>query len=258
MIRLAAHVARLSNVGTSRPKRRLALLPLIALALWCQVWPRSEEALGATAEGRLQDLVAEGERWWRQSPDPRNPVACATCHRDPAKTRGWAASFPKFKPLPPPHARVMTLLQANAEAVARHYGLPDPLPAATAITAFLTSLGADVPISPGVSAGQPVFPTRMRELAASVVRGERLYARTCSQCHDAKAVAPSITAFPRVVDGPVESLEGFLERHHSLKRSLAWDGPAMADLIAYLTSRAPGRPIGLQMYQASQEAKEGS
>jgi cytochrome c553 len=152
----------------------------------------------------------------------------------------------------------MTLLQANAEAVARHYGLPDPLPAATAITAFLASLGADVPISPGVSAGQPVFPTRMRELAASAVRGERLYARMCVQCHDAKAVAPSITAFPRVVNARAESLEGFLERHHSLKRSLAWDGPAMADLMAYLTSRVSGRPVGLQVYQGSQEAKERS
>ena len=241
------------------PGVRPWILPLlIGFAVGWNVWLGPMWVMQAAAEGGLQALVAEGERWWRQSSDPLNPVACATCHRDPAKTRGWAASFPKFKPLPPPHARVMTLLQANAEAVARHYGLPDSLPAATAITAFLTSQGADVPISPGVSAGQPVFPTRMRELAASVVRGGRLYARTCSQCHDAKAVAPSITAFPRVVDGRAESLEGFLERHHSLKRSLAWDGPAMADLIAYLTSRAPGRPIGLQMYQASQEAKEGS
>src|SRR5207245_2429313 len=46
------------------------------------------------------DLVAEGERWWTRSPDPANPVACATCHWDPGATRGWAASFPKWKPLP--------------------------------------------------------------------------------------------------------------------------------------------------------------
>ncbi|MBI2468305.1 MAG: hypothetical protein HYV62_10910, partial [Candidatus Rokubacteria bacterium] len=80
-------------------------------------------AVGAAASatrGSSAVLVAEGERWWRQSPDPGNPVACATCHWDASLTRGWAAGFPKVKPLPPPHTRVMTLLQANAEAVARH------------------------------------------------------------------------------------------------------------------------------------------
>jgi cytochrome c553 len=244
---------KLKNLVWGPGVRPCILALLIGFAVGWNVWLGPMWVMQAAAEGGLQALVAEGERVWRQSPDPRNPVACATCHRDPAKTRGWAASFPKFKPLPPPHARVMTLLQANAEAVARHYGLSDPLPAATAITAFLTSLGADVPISPGVSAGQPVFPTRMRELYASAVRGERLYARTCSQCHDAKAVAPSITAFPRAVNARAESLEGFLERHHSLKRSLAWNGPAMADLIAYLTSRLPGRPIGLHITHATTE-----
>jgi mono/diheme cytochrome c family protein len=210
------------------------------------------------SESGLQALVAEGERLWTHSPDPSNPVACATCHRDTAMTRGWAASFPKFKPLPPPHARVMTLLQANAEAVERHYRLHDPLPAATAITAYLTSLGADVPVSPGVSAGQPVFAARMEALAASVVRGQGLYARSCGQCHKPQAAAASARAFPRAAEGHAESLEGFLERHQPGTQALAWDGPAMADLIAYLMSQVAGQPIGLHTYHASQEAKEGS
>ena len=231
---------------------------LIGFAVACHVWSGPTCARQAAAESELRALAAEGERLWTQSPDPGNPVACATCHRDPAKTRGWAASFPKFKPLPPPHSRVMTLLQANAEAVERHYRLPNPLPAATAITAFLTAQGAGIPISPGISAGQPVFPARMRELAASVVRGERLYARSCGQCHKPFDLAPSATAFPRVVEGRAEPLEGFIERHQSLGQQLSWDGQATADIMAYLMSQAAGRPIGHHTYQASTEGKEGS
>jgi len=102
-----------------------AILLLAALAAGP---PAGFIAAGATATSEPASTVqtpddalrAEGERWWTRSPDPRNPVACATCHHDPALTRGWAAGFPKVKPLPPPHTRVMTLLQANAEAVARH------------------------------------------------------------------------------------------------------------------------------------------
>jgi mono/diheme cytochrome c family protein len=240
-----------------RVKRRIVSL-LVAFLAVCQVWPGPTYVRQAAAQTDLQALVAEGERLWTQSPDPSNPVACATCHRDPAMTRGWAASFPKFKPLPPPHARVMTLLQANAEAVERHYRLRDPLPAATAITAYLTSLGADVPVSPGVSAGQPVFQARMQALAASVVRGERLYAKSCDQCHKLPVAAPSVRAFPRMRDGHAESIETFIERHHPLGQPLSWDGPAMADLIAYLMSQVAGEPIGLHTYYASQEAKEGS
>ena len=89
--------------------------------------------------------------------------------------RGWAAGFPKVKPLPPPHTRVMTLLQANVEAVARHYRRPDALPVATAITAYLTALGADLPVSPGMSPGQPVFPERIRQLRDRALK--RLYRR---------------------------------------------------------------------------------
>jgi len=64
----------------------------------------------------------------------------------------------------------MTLLQANVEAVQRHYVLPDSARAALAITAFLTSRGAGLPVSPGVIAGRPVFEGRLRALAESVGR----------------------------------------------------------------------------------------
>lgn len=224
---------------------------LIAFGVGWGVWSRPLPPTQAVATDGLKALVAEGERLWTHSPDPGSPVACATCHHDPLKTRGWAASFPKFKPLPPPHGRVMTLLQANAEAVSRHYRLQEPLPAATAITAYVTSVGTGVPISPGLSAGQPIFPTRMRALAASVARGERLYARRCNPCHAVAAVVLSATAFPLVVAGQAESLESFLEHHQLLKRPLPWDGQAMADVIAYLVSRVGGRPVGLLPDQAS-------
>jgi cytochrome c553 len=226
------------------------------LAAASYVWMERLPVTEATAHSELQALVAEGERLWTRSPDPGNPVACVTCHRDPAKTRGWAASFPKFKPLPPPHARVMTLLQANAEAVKRHYRLSGPLPAATAITAYLTSLGADVPISPGISEGQPIFPARMRKLAESVARGGRLYVRRCSRCHDAAVLAPAFTVFPRVADGRAESLETFLQGHDAVARPLRWEGAPMADIIAHLSSRAAGGTIGRLPYQASQRRKE--
>src|SRR5215469_3757750 len=108
-----------------------------------------QASAGEPGDG-LAELVAEGERWWKSSPDPRDPVACATCHYDPVETRGWAASFPKYRPLPPPDGCVMTLLQANTEAVQRHYRLTDPERPALAITAYLTSHGAGTPISPGI------------------------------------------------------------------------------------------------------------
>ena len=166
--------------------------------------------LPAMALAGSPDLVAEGERWWTQSPDPANPVACATCHWDPGATRSWAASFPKWKPLPPPAARVMTLFQANAEAVTRHYRLCDPRRAAAAITAYLTAQGAGVPLSPGISAGQPVFPQRLQALVASVKRGRALFARRCDACHRAGDVAGILTAYPRVAGGRVESLEVYV------------------------------------------------
>jgi cytochrome c553 len=139
----------------------------------------------------------------------------------------------------------MTLLQANAEAVARHYRLEDPLPAAAALTAYLTWLGTGLPISPGVSVGQPVFPDRMRALAASADRGSRLFARRCLRCHETADIAPAATAFPRVVGGQPETLEGFLESHPILSPPLPWGSPGMADLIAYLVSCVKGLPISL-------------
>jgi cytochrome c553 len=216
---------------------RRVVLTAVALALTGPVAP---------AAGGLAELIAEGERWWTTSPDPANPVACATCHDDAAETRGWAASFPKFKPLPPPHARVMTLLQANAEAVERHYRVADPRPGATAITAYLVARGAGAPISPGISAGQPVFAKRLRALARAVEGGRRLYARRCGACHAPAALAPKVAAFPRVTTrGRAETLETVLEHHPAPGAPLPWDGEPMAQLIAYLVSERAGRPVSL-------------
>jgi mono/diheme cytochrome c family protein len=189
-------------------------------------------------------LVAEGERWWTTSPDPVDPVACATCHHDPSEMRGWAASFPKYRPLPPPEGRVMTLLQANAEAVRRHYGLRDPEPVAIALTAYVMSRGDGIRVSPGVVEGEPVFDGRQRALAQSVARGDRLYARRCAGCHASAAVAPAALLFPRVVDSRAESLERFIS-HHRPDASFSWNGQPVADLIAFMMSNLVGRPLGI-------------
>ncbi len=213
--------------------RVLVVLTVVSAATaWAAASPRTDGARAA--------LVAEGERWWTRSPDPGNPVACVTCHHDPALTRGWAPSFPKFKPLPPPGGRVMTLVQATAEALRRHYGLADPEPVAVAIAAFLASQGRGLAPSPGVATGQPVFETRLRALAASVARGRTLYAQRCRGCHDAQAAAPAALAFPRVVGNRHESLERFLEGHRPIGQRLRWDSPATADLIAFLVSMLAG------------------
>jgi len=219
------------------------MVRFIALVLIVLASARGASA-GAPAGG-LEELVAEGERWWKSSPDPQDPVACTTCHYDPAETRGWAASFPKYRPLPPPDSRVMTLFQANAEAVQRHYRLHDAERPALAITAYLTSQGAGIPISPGIVAGQPVFEGRLRALAESVGRGERLYARWCRSCHDAGAVAPAALLFPAVGNGQVEPLERFLGRHRPELPRLGSDGQPSTDVIAFLMSRLAGRPLGV-------------
>jgi hypothetical protein len=91
--------------GLLRRGLRTGATALVLGALWLAVAAAGEDA---------SLLVAEGRRLWTVSPDPGNPVACETCHWDVGAIRGWASSFPKFKPLPPPAARVMTLLQANA------------------------------------------------------------------------------------------------------------------------------------------------
>lgn len=203
--------------------------------------------VSATPGEAVEDLVAEGARWWHVSPDPGNPVACVTCHHDPEAVRGWAASFPKLRPLPPPHARVMTLVQANAEAVALHYRLPDPRRAAIAIAAYLTALGADLPLSPGIAPGQPVFPERLARLRASVKRGERVFASRCAGCHRPTDAAAWLPAFPRWRDDRPESIEGFLENHHPHHPRLRWDGQPVADLIAALAAALGGRPLGKEV-----------
>ena len=225
------------------PGLRGALL-LIALA-----GALAPGAASATEEIRTRSLAIEGERWWTRSPNPTNPVACATCHHGTAEVRGWAAGFPKVKPLPPPHTRVMTLLQANAEAVARHYRLPDALPAATAITAYLTALGADLAVSPGMSPGQPVFPDRIRQLDASVRRGASVFIARCSSCHRSAEVAPAVLTFPRAS----QPLETFLAGHRPSGRPLDWAGQEVADVVAYLVSRIAGRPVGGRTEQVRKE-----
>ena len=191
--------------------------------------------------GDWEALVAVGERWWSRSPDAAvQPVACATCHHEPDAIRGWAASFPKIRPLPPPHTRVMTLLQATAEAVERHYGPSDARSAAIAISAFLTARGVGVPITPGIVPDQPVFPGRMRALSESVERGRKLYARRCGACHDAAAIAPRAGGFLRTTAAPAEL---FLEGHEAAGPPIPWNSPTMADLLAYLVAHRVGEPV---------------
>jgi hypothetical protein len=212
-------------------------LVLIALA--------SAGSASAQTPAGLAELVVEGERWWKGSPDPQDPVACVTCHYDPGETRGWAASFPKYRPLPPPEGRVMTLFQANAEAVQRHYRLPDAERPALAITAYLTSRGAGMPISPGIVAGQPVFEGRLRALVESVACGKRLYARWCRSCHETGTFAPAALLFPTFRNGQVESLERFLGRHRPELSRLGFGGQHATDVIAFVMSRLAGRPVGV-------------
>jgi mono/diheme cytochrome c family protein len=134
----------------------------------------------------------------------------------------------------------MTLLQATAEAVARHYGPADPRPAAIAISAYLTARGAGLPVTPGVTPDQPVFPARIRALAESVARGRRLYARRCDGCHEPAAIAPRAGGFLPPGARPAEL---FVENHRPAGPPIRWDGPAMADLLAYLLAHRAGEPV---------------
>jgi mono/diheme cytochrome c family protein len=197
-------------------------------------------AASTVCAGDWEVLVADGERWWSRSPALDQPVACATCHHDPEAIRGWAGSFPKVRPLPPPHTRVMTLLQATAEAVERHYGPRDAQRAAIAITAFLAARGVGLSITPGVTRDQPIFPARMEALAESVGRGRRLYARRCGACHVASRIAPRAGGFLRTTAEPAEI---FLEGHGSAGSPIAWTSPAMADLLAYLLAHRTGEVV---------------
>ncbi len=239
------------TVSHAIPRRQGGVLVLAILA-----GALAPGTAAAVEESGPRALVTEGEAWWTRSPDPTNPVACATCHYDPTATRGWAASFPKVKPLPPPDTRVMTLLQANAEAIARHYRLPDVLRAATAITAYLTTLGADLPISPGISAGQPVFPERIRQLRASVRRGESAFDARCGGCHQPAPIALATRLFPRVSPRGPQSFEAFVLSHRAVGRPLDWAGQEMADLVAYLAAQLAGRPQATNTARAEAARKE--
>ncbi|HKW92205.1 MAG TPA: glycosyltransferase [Methylomirabilota bacterium] len=241
----------LLTVSHAMPRRGGAVFVLAIL-----VGAVTPGAAAGTEEIGPRALAAEGEAWWSRSPDPTNPVACATCHYDALATRGWAASFPKVKPLPPPYTRVMTLLQANAEAVTRHYKVPDALPAATVITAYLTSLGADLPVSPGISAGQPVFPERIRQLEASVRRGASAFDARCGACHQPAAIAPATRMFPRLSNGQAQSLEAFLVGHRPSGEPLDWAGQEMADIVAYVVSQLASQPRAAALTRAAPGRKE--
>jgi cellulose synthase/poly-beta-1,6-N-acetylglucosamine synthase-like glycosyltransferase/mono/diheme cytochrome c family protein len=189
-------------------------------------------------------LVADGEHLWTHSPDPANPVACATCHHDADEVSRWAASFPKFKPGPPPDARVMTLWQANVDAVARHYRGSAPRAAATAITAYLTAHGADRPITPGIVAGRSVFEARMKALAASAARGEHQYATRCARCHRLGAVAAAAGDLPRQIRGRGQPIEVFLAQHEAVGSRPAPESGAVADVMAYFVRHRAGLALG--------------
>lgn len=198
---------------------------------------------GAAAADGWTDLVRAGERWWRAAPEGSPPVACATCHRGRAETDGWVASFPKWRPLPPPHARVMTLTQALAEAAERHYPAADRQRVAVALAAYLTARAAGVTISPGVAPDQLVFPHRLAALAASAERGARRFARRCAACHPAEDVAPAVVRWWALVRRAGDAPERFLERHPPDGPRPAWDSAETADVLAYLVGRQAGRRL---------------
>jgi cellulose synthase/poly-beta-1,6-N-acetylglucosamine synthase-like glycosyltransferase len=193
--------------------------------------------LPCPAYAEAADPVAAGERLWTASPDPRSPAACAACH-DPDEARGWPGSFPKWRPLPPPAGRVMTLLQASAEAVGRHYPGADAREAALAITAYLTARSAGQPVTPGRAPGQPVFARRMRALRQSAARGRGLWEERCAACHEGEAAAGALAGWRRW-----KAPELFLESHAPPDAPLPWDAPQTADLLAYLVGLRAGRPV---------------
>ena len=211
----------------------IPIAALLALGWGCAATNNDEHSL---YERINSTLIAEGRRLWSTSLDPTNPVSCASCHFDPLAIREWAASFPKVRPDAPPHSRVVTLLQANASAIRLHYRVEEPLPEATAITAFLRAMGGSIPVSPGVARGQPIIPSRLDRLRASARRGRDLLAIRCASCHQAQQLALLAGRFPRETPGVAESFESFVGRH----AGLPWDGPEMADLSAQLFARLEG------------------
>ena len=191
----------------------------------------------------LRALIEEGEALWKQPPVAENTIPCATCHFDPAERREWAASFPKVKPMPPPFTRVMTLQQAVGESVATHFRIPAGSriqQVSRAITAYLTWVGEGRLLTPGVVAGQPVFPDRMAALRESVARGEQHVERSCAGCHaDPGRFDEAAVTFPRAprAGAAVMTLEEYVEGH----RGPAWDSPEAADIAAFVATRARGR-----------------
>jgi hypothetical protein len=233
------------------------LLILGGIATAC-AWPRATQLAAPPVveaekaprallqlEPQLRALVQEGEVLWQRPPLAENTVACATCHVDGAELRGWAASFPKVKPMPRPFTRVMTLQQAVGEAVATHYRIPPGAPnrsAARAIAAYLTWVGEGRPISPGLAPGRPPFPDRLAALRKSVTQGQAYVERTCARCHpEGAALDEAAATFPRVPrdGGGVVTLEEYLERH----AGLIWNGPEATDVAAYLVTRSTGRLV---------------
>jgi hypothetical protein len=146
----------------------------------------------------------------------------------------------------------MTLLQANAEALERHYPGTDLPTTAVAITAYLTAEAAGRPVSPGVGPGEPVFPERLAALAASVNRGGAAFAARCAGCHDADRVALAVVAWSGLVRTGVGPPELFLERHQPGSSPLPWDGRDVADLLAFLTHRQAGRVLDLSPVQTAE------
>jgi mono/diheme cytochrome c family protein len=199
----------------------------------------------ASIKPRLRALILEGEGLWQRPPVQENTVACAVCHFDAAKIRGWAASFPKVKPMPPPFTRVMTLQQAVGEAATKHYRIPpgdQNRRVAAAIAAYLSWVGEGLPLTPGTAWDQPRFPDRLSALEASIGRGRDRVRGACTGCHrDATALAGAAPGFPRVAGGgeAVVTMEEFLERH----AGLAWHGAEAAEVVAYLAAQAGGRPL---------------
>jgi cytochrome c len=199
----------------------------------------------SVVEPRLRALIEEGEAFWRQPPLADNAIPCATCHFDGAEFEGWAASFPKVKPMPTPFTRVMTLQQAVGESVATHYRIPPGSrnqQVSRAITAYLTWIGEGRPLTPGVAARQPIFPDRMAALQESIARGETRVRRSCARCHADPARFGEVAAtFPRVprAGAAVMTLEEYLQGH----TGPAWDSPEAADIAAFVAARARGRTL---------------
>lgn len=195
-------------------------------------------------------LVDRGAGLWHRSPDPEVPVACATCHRDLREAEGWVVSYPRYRPLPPPHGRVMTLLQALAEASSRHYRGLEPLASGTALAAYLLLRTEGRSLTPGRTPGEPAFPGRLAALRASAARGAARFRTRCGGCHEADVVAPAALGWARLVRVGRGPTERFLETHGL---GAPWDSPEVADLLAYLAGRRAGQPLVVDPAGAARE-----